>query len=479
MKQLCKMLLLLSFVGAASCKEDYAGGEPENLTFGLTDSIESEKPVILISDETYKAQFLAEHANEISTNGVPAGWTVSVSKDSGYVAVTAPSASSGADQTFSLQLTAKGENGQTATAQIDFYHATFDDPKGALVLNEGNMTSENGSLLYITPEGYMINNAYKRVNGTELGNVPQDMYRYDGKLYIISQNGNGNATGAEFENDGMLIVADARSLKKSRNFLKEEFSQLDWPTHIAVIDEQHIYIRDNRGVWRLNMEDLSLTFIEGTESAPKAPFAVVGGKVYTYYNRSFNMTGLLEITPGNDRATDISVPFYSLYGITGIAPADNDCLWIMSSKFGGEISMNLYDPSAGNDGKLKRNYISELPSEGSSGRSFTAQGNTIYYASGTAIYRLVFNPDAKTGSKDPQDEMLVDLSYLDDNAAILYNGLGVNPTTGYVYANTLKGVGPFYTTNQIWVFNFSDNVNAPLFKFENYTRFPAGFFFNY
>ena len=172
MKQLCKMLLLLSFVGAASCKEDYAGGEPENLTFRLTDSIESEKPVILISDETYKAQFLAEHANEISTNGVPDGWTVSVSKDSGYVTVTAPSASSGADQTFSLQLTAKGENGQTATAQIDFYHATFDDPKGALVLNEGNMTSENGSLLYITPEGYMINNAYKRVNGTELGNVP-------------------------------------------------------------------------------------------------------------------------------------------------------------------------------------------------------------------------------------------------------------------------------------------------------------------
>ena len=183
--------------------------------------------------------------------------------------------------------------------------------------------------------------------------------------------------------------------------------------------------------------------------------------------------------PTHEGEISFSPSFFSFYEILRSAPADNDCLWIMSSKFGGEISMNLYDPSAGNDGKLKWNYISELPSEGSSGRSFAAQGNTIYYASGTAIYRLVFNPDAKTGSKDPQDEMLVDLSYFDDNAAILYNGLGVNPTTGYVYANTLKGVGPFYTTNQIWVFNFSDNVNAPLFKFENYTRFPAGFFFNY
>lgn len=478
MKQLWKMLLLLLFIGAASCKEDYEGKEPQNLVFRLTESVESEKPVILVSDETYKAQFQAEHVNEISTNGVPDGWTVSIDKESGSVMVTAPSASSNADQTFSLQLTAKGENGQTSSAQINFYHVTFDDPKGALVLNEGNMTSENGSLLYITPEGYMVDKAYKRVNGTELGNVPQDMYRYDGKLYIISQNGNGNAMGAEFENDGMLIIADARTLKKSQNFMKESFTQLDWPTHIAVIDEQHIYIRDNRGVWRLNMGDLHLTFIEGTEGAPKAPFAVVGGKVYTYYNGSFNMTGLLEITPGNDRATKISAPFFQLFGIRAIAPAENNGLWIMSSKYGNEISMNLYDPSKGDRGKLIKNYISEEPSEGSSGRLFAAQGKTIYYARGTEIYRLVFDPEAQTGSKEPQDEMLVDLSSLDDDAVIPYNGLGVNPTTGYVYANTLKGFGPFFTTNQIWVFNFSDNANAPLFKFEDYTHFPAGFFFN-
>lgn len=43
------------------------------------------------------------------------------------------------------------------------------------VLNEGNMTTENGSLTYITPEGYVIDDAYKAVNGTELGNVAQDM----------------------------------------------------------------------------------------------------------------------------------------------------------------------------------------------------------------------------------------------------------------------------------------------------------------
>ena len=36
------------------------------------------------------------------------------------------------------------------------------------------MTTENGSLIYITPEGYVVDTAYRRVNGTDLGNVAQD-----------------------------------------------------------------------------------------------------------------------------------------------------------------------------------------------------------------------------------------------------------------------------------------------------------------
>lgn len=474
MKNLCNWLLILILIGTTACKDDNTPVELQAPVFELTDSIGQDRPVIVVPGETCQIKYLAEHINSITADNVPEGWQVNINEETTSIGITAPSASENVSKTFSLQLTAQGENRQTVTLSINFYLVTFDDPKGTFVLNEGNMTSENGSLLYITAEGYIVDNVYKRVNGTELGNVPQDMCQYNGKTYIISQNGNGNAMGAESDNDGMLVITDTRTLKKLKSYPKETLSPLDWPTHIAVIDEEHIYIRDNAGIWRMNENDASLTFIKGSEEAPKAPFAIVNGKVYTYYNQNF-MTGLYEITPGNDQITNISVPFYSLYGITGIASAPDNCLWIMSTKFGGEISMNRYNPATQED--LERNYISEVPSVGSSGCAFAAHGNTIYYASGTTIYRLDFRPDIDQGNKTPQDEILTDLSLLDEKAQIMYNGLGVNPTTGYVYANTLKGVGPFYTTNQLWVFDFAGSTGTPLFKFENYTRFPAGFFF--
>lgn len=72
--------------------------------------------------------------------------------------------------------------------------------------------------------------------------------------------------------------------------------------------------------------------------------------------------------------------------------------------------------------------------------------------------------------------MLVDLSEIDNNAGLIYNGLGIHPVTGHVYANTIKGFAQ-YTTNQIWEFDFSTNTEKPVNKYENYTNFPAGFFF--
>lgn len=97
---------------------------------------------------------------------------------------------------------------------------SFDNPKGVFILNEGNMTTENGSLTYISEDGKIWDDAYKTVNETELGNVAQDMAFYNGKIYVISQNGNMNATGVEFENDGMLVIMDGKTLKKKLHSLK-------------------------------------------------------------------------------------------------------------------------------------------------------------------------------------------------------------------------------------------------------------------
>lgn len=75
-----------------------------------------------------------------------------------------------------LTVTATGSGTQKISQDVELYCLNaFDDPNGTFVLNEGNMTTENGSLTWISPEGYVIDDAYKAVNGTELGNVAQDM----------------------------------------------------------------------------------------------------------------------------------------------------------------------------------------------------------------------------------------------------------------------------------------------------------------
>ena len=469
MKRLFYLSVLFMATVLTGCGEDNAPApEPSTPTLRLDEETEGTSPHVLLPGEQYILDFHAENAESITAGGLPEGWTVTTDEEKGCMNITAPAGGDG-ESDATLRITATGTGGQSATADVNFHYvASFDDPEGAFVLNEGNMTTENGSLIYITPQGYVVDNAYRRVNGTYLGNVTQDMYFHDGKIYIISQNGDINPTGSSFENDGMLVVADARTLKKIKAYSKEDLAGLDWPTHIAVPDEQHVYIRDNKGVWRLNMDDTSLAFVEGSDGAPKSRFAVVNGKVYTYYNTSYKIPGLYEINETG--GTKLSLTKFN--GITGIAASSDNELWIMSALTFGERYIGKYNPD---DKVLKTNVISEEANEAYN-CTFAAYGNIIYYASGTSIYRVNFNPE--NTDKGPQDEMLVDLSNLDDNARELYNGLGVHPVTGHVYVNTIKGVGNFFTTNSIWEFDFDANPDTPVHRFDNYTRFPAGAFFN-
>ena len=471
-------LSVCGLLGLAACNDDNepTGGSDtptpaEELVFEVNLDPEAGSPILLVSEETYSIPYHGEGVEDITVENESAGWQVTVDEAAGNIVLTAPAADAEANKTYSLQLTATGGDDQSITTEsIDFYHVTFDDPAGAFVLNEGNMTTENGSLIYITPEGYVLDNAYNRVNGTELGNVTQDMCFHDGKIYIISQNGDTNAVGVSFDNDGLLVVADAKTLKKVRAYTKEELSGLDWPTHIAVLDEQHVYIRDNAGIWRLDMTDGSLHPITlGRYEAPKAPFAVVDEKVYTYYNGGY-MVGLYEIGPESDQASQLNSgnPFWTYTSIYGIAASGDGQLWIMGGPNESTTYIGKYD-IAGKSYTSQPITLRPTLNWDLSGREFAVYGNQVYYLDGTSLYCL----DFETGT----EEYLVDLSSLDDNAWESYNGIGVNPTNGRVYANTIRGVGNFYTTNQIWVFDPS-SFEVPLFKYDNYTHFPAGVFFN-
>ena len=57
------------------------------------------------------------------------------------------------------------------------------------------------------------------------------------------------------------------------------------PSHVAVIGRT-AYIRDNAGVYKLDLDTKALSFIEGSQGALKNRMAVVGNKVFVPAGKS-------------------------------------------------------------------------------------------------------------------------------------------------------------------------------------------------
>lgn len=507
-KELLKLLTVaLAGILSAGCSDDNTPEPAPATTIGITTEVPENTPVVLAPGNTCKIEFKAENAGNITANPAE-GWQVDINPEEGYAQITAPEADAPGDNQYKMTLTAQGGEKTAQAATVWFYCVKdFSDPKGAFVLNEGNMTGENGSLIYITPEGYVLDNAYKAVNGTELGNVCQDMWFCGGKIYIISQNGDKNPVGSEFENDGMLVIADAKTLKKLDAYTRDDLNGLTWPSHVGVLDEEHVYIRDNGSadgstgngkIWRLNTTTRELKALEGSQGAPKAPFKQVGDKLYTFYDKDFYgsvMSKLWEVSASSDQVNvkSLNSTITKTHGLE----SDGTNLWIMYEYFSkpyiGKVDLNnpktflahkeiSYSLSGeGDDAESGEQPTSQTGS--SSGKVMAVHGNIAYYLYDTSIYKVDFNQgpdgdiDNPNGTTTPQDEELVDLYSLDNKAQKMYNGISVNPTTGILYANSIKGYGNFFTTNSIWGFDTNGTWENYLYKFDGYTHFPAGIFF--
>ncbi|RAJ77268.1 uncharacterized protein DUF5074 [Chitinophaga dinghuensis] len=331
---------------------------------------------------------------------------------------------------------------------------------GTFILNEGNMTTENGSLTFISPSGVVTDSAYLKANGTELGNVTQDLYINRNKIYIISQNGKKNAVGSSFNNDGLLVVANAETLKKEAAF-NDELATLSWPTHVAVLDEENVILRDNNGLYKFNTTSKVLTFIKGSKSAAKMTMAVSNNKIFAAAG-----TKVYVVEPNKDTIT------YALdmkATVSGVLRASDGNIWVSTTGSPAKISkINFRDYSL-----IKANEVSAGSVSAGFGATpgITAKGDTLYFSgAGTKIYRHIFSVGTT--------EFMVDAKTMVENANIVYNNIAVHPVTGEVYLNTIKAYGMDFLKNNTSVFNFRDKA-ALSANYKNHTRFPAGIFFTY
>lgn len=348
-----------------------------------------------------------------------------------------------------ISLTVTNPDGGVATSSVKV--SVYGKYKnGTFILNEGNMTSENGSLIFISPKGVVTDSAFFKVNKTPLGNVTQDLFIANNKIYIIAQN--GNRMGGD-----MLVVANAETLVKEAAFNEELDKTLSWPTHIAVVGTNNVYIRDNKGVYLFNTDTKALKFVEGTEGADKNRMAVVGNKVFV---------------PAGDKVFAIQgekVDVIKMAGnVSGVLKASDGNLWISCTTKPAQIAK--VNPS--NYAIIKSNEIAEAKVGAGWGATpgISAIGDTLYFSNAsTKIYRHIFT----TGKTD----FMVDVKDKIENAGIVYNNLAVHPKTGQVFFNTIKGYGWDFLINDISVWKFGDT--APVLKadYKNHTHFPAGIFF--
>ena len=419
--------------------------------------------VVFNAGQSKRLRFKYANIQSIEIVSKPEGWVTNIHIPDKYVNVVAATEAASIGE---IKLQGVDQNGLTflAIIKVSIAGKGYSAANGLFILNEGNMTTENGTLIFIAPDGQLFDHIYSSTNGTGLGNTSQDLFISNGKIYIISQNGKTNPLGSAFDNDGTLIVANSETLKKEAAY-NDELSALSWPTHVAVLDDAHIFIRDNKGVYRFNSVTKELQLISGTGGAAKNRMAVVNDKLFFYSGK------ILSVLKKEDSEVSASIDMGAT--ISGIEKSKDGHLWVATTGSPHKISkINSTDYSV-----IKSNDITvgTVTSGVFATPGITSKGDTLYYGGGSlSIYRHIFS----TGESR---EMLskTALKSLVPDANMVYNSMAVHPITGMVYLNTIKGYGWDFTLNNISVFDFDHEEASSVLhtNYRNYTRFPAGIFF--
>lgn len=370
----------------------------------------------------------------------------------------------------------------------------YAEPGGIMILNQGARTSQNSSITYISPDGSIEENIYRNKNNTAFGNEAQDLYIYNGKIYLLS---NGLFSPNDEEGDGVLVIANAETMEKEKAYKmselkfkrpegsKDTLEMLPLSTpfeNIAVLDERNIFIEEDQGMFRFNSETGELNIIEGTfnfgnqgntiEVVSSARGIIrVGDCLYCGGGGFWQTTRLLEISKDKNKVNRV-LPDLNGDFISGICQTGEREIMLATCGRGGEKKSYLIFIDIDKWEIVKEKRISEdISAEFFNTPGITHAGDYIYFAAGSTKIRRLSLTTFK-------GEDYIDVAKDVPNAPYLNCNVIADKTTQYLYVAVsdeyYESVIP--KNNYVLIYDCSGNSPKLIRTIHNKTSYPIGIF---
>lgn len=421
-----------------------------------------------------------------------AGWTAVGDVENQTVKITAPAVDDASAKTDG-EIVIKGtdKNGNKLTASYAVYTLDYTNPNGTFFVINGNMGSENGTLNYLDQYLREHTLVYEKANDQhQIGNVLEDMYIANGKVYLLTQN------GPSMGGDGFLVVCNGRTMQKEKAYTEFDFfgtGKTPWMQHLVVVSDTKAYVqyRDyygskESGVRVINpstgefaAQDIANTTGNySTEGAWFSRMVHSRGKIYVPCRR--NMVIIDTQTDQSTKITLVADEQSKAYIKDIVKAADGNLYALITSDYEGYAYMP--------DSYKTRPYLAKLDHDGKVLGTFTLPDG-IELGVSDSDYRYMsssFNsPDIylKSGGRsggfsmlhfNTESQQFTDLKLPTD--MYFYGYPGVHPVTGMVYCPYAPG----WSSTEIKVFDPSKGFTGTLEKTYTYeTASPEGVTFGY
>lgn len=470
------------------------------------------------SDEPVCMKYGASEAYALTAGGwiptvemtsAPAGWTADFDIARRSLLIAPPAEyTDGMDLENTVTIRSDGK----PILSQEYYVLDFTHPEGTFVLIEGNMTSENGTIVYFDQHMRYHEKVYEEINDNEIGNVLQDMYMANGKIYFITQNGKTSSMGTTFNGDGRFVVCDAHTMKRlvardmqfyanvdtSTGATQSSKSTLCWPQHIVVVSPEKAYIQystaDNESHSGIRIVDLQTNIIRTSDipgtfgvftktGATKARMIFSRGKVFAGRGNS-----VIVLDPATDAV--IKTVTYENRQVKDLAKGyDGKIYAIFTGEFTGNSGMtgaaSFTKPAMIVALDANGEVVSEtnLP-EQIELRTGTASPTVQMCASFTQPHLYFIGKqdfsayeamryNYETG-KVNWDYITADLDADHSGGDIIYGYMGVHPTTEQLWVGKSS-----YTNSRIHVYDVSRSDALEFSSFYQKKASPAGVDFAY